>query len=1535
MERHHSRQGPPVRTGHLRRFLALAALCLGLLLCFGSVALADSQWSGFLPETWVRYNVVTCQVQVTDPLGLTEEAEYRYSTTGNIGIAPWLSANLQVTGALSTTKSIMVTNLAFPDSASQNLVQFRLKRTDQSYAQSPSYPVFVDATAPQNPTTAASTSHTAQRWSRDTTIDMAWSGAVDAASGVFGYSYVWDTSAATLPPDAPNTTATQATSLPLSDGDSHYFHLRTRDNAGNWAGSAVHVGPFWIDTVPPTNPATLSSPSHTAGAWSATNVIQASWSAGADGLGGIGGYSLVWDNLPTTLPDTITETVALIAASPAMDDSSSIWFHLRTVDKADNWTSDAKHLGPFMVDRQPPTNPTTFTMSHLPGSWSNDTTIDISWEGAADAGSGVAGYAYAWTEQAGTIPDPTIRTTGSQATSPTLAHNKSYYFHLRTADQMGNWSDTVHRGPFNIDTEPPTSPSILSVEPPGWANQDAFTVRWEINPFDPSGIGGAYCKVGAAPQSNADYTLRVQGDNLKAITNIHVGGDGIYEVYVWLEDKAGNKDYRTWARPFSPFRLDTIPPQSQHTLDRVPDHSGWYTDTMTVYLTAQDSLSRVSVISYTIDAGPWRSLSETSFAVETEGVHDIRYFAADNAGNRETTRTITPNIRIDLNPPLSAVSYISSTVGLLGWRTSQAEVGLAATDAASGVAEIWHRYRPVGGVWSAWSEGATFLLIQEGEFEAQHYAVDYAGHVEAVRDVEGTINIDLVPPTTSHSLQGTAGENGWYTKSPVAVTLAASDSRSGVQETRYRVDQETTWRLWTGTPFNIYGEGVHSVEYYSTDKAGNVETAHRFQLGMDATAPTMASLPQVSPSAQWYNKADFTLTWANPTNELSGVVGAFYKYGDQEPGSNNDYSGVCQDTKIITHCTGLELPGEGRFGIWVWLKDRAGNRDFDTRRYRSNVLWYDATPPHTEVLIEGVQEGLWYTSAVTLTFQATDPVPAGVNGVSGAKAIYYSIGCTAPWQESARLVLAEEGTTTVCFRAVDNAGNVEATQSRRIRINLGGPLPPENVQVAPASWTSQNRFTITWENPPDLSGIAGAYYSFTQPTRHEDGTFIVGSDSCLGTCSGEISVPSEGALDLYLWVRNGAGNSGWANAEHLVGAFHYDVTPPTSHHELAEGIPGREGWWVSPVKVRLISEDAGSGVAAIYYRLRPADQAWGDWQTYTGPFWLSSSGLTSVRYYAKDVTGHEEATLEFSVKIDATAPRSWITALPQETDAPTPQLNISVKWDGLDALSGSGLAAFGVQVKDGLSGSWAQWISGTLQKSGLFAALPGHVYYFRSQARDVAGNVGGPFGSGLIGETRTYVQSVVNGSFRTPNLASWQYGGPLRAREVPAESWNGTVKPLALLGLPELGRGFDPDRIPITPVGYGAITQTITIPALEDLANPTLSFWYRVISYDVLYTSDQRLYDSFDAYILTGTGEKLILRDGNTGPFSETMPPADSGWKLKQYSLAAYAGQTIGIRFACYNRNDKAYNTWAYVDDIRVSGAFETRTWLPSILNNR
>lgn len=89
---------------------------------------------------------------------------------------------------------------------------------------------------------------------------------------------------------------------------------------------------------------------------SALNIITASWSGAADADSGLAGYSVLFDDQPTTQPDDVVDvphtTDPHSVMSAALADG--MWyFHLSACDVAGN-CSVATHLGPFVIDTTMP-----------------------------------------------------------------------------------------------------------------------------------------------------------------------------------------------------------------------------------------------------------------------------------------------------------------------------------------------------------------------------------------------------------------------------------------------------------------------------------------------------------------------------------------------------------------------------------------------------------------------------------------------------------------------------------------------------------------------------------------------------------------------------------------------------------------------------------------------------------------------------------------------------------------------------------------------------------------------------------------------------------------------------------------------------------------------------------------------------------------------------------------------------------------------------------------------------------------------------
>ena len=102
---------------------------------------------------------------------------------------------------------------------------------------------------------------------------------------------------------------------------------------------------------------------------------------------------------------------------------------------------------------------------------------------------------------------------------------------------------------------------------------------------------------------------------------------------------------------------------------------------------------------------------------------------------------------------------------------------------------------------------------------------------------------DSTSPITTQVLTGTLGQSGYY-RSNVSVSLSAIDpvvdgvpaETSGVLDTSYKLDGDMSYKTYAD-PISITSEGNHTVNFYSTDKAGNVEAAQMLEFTIDKSAP--------------------------------------------------------------------------------------------------------------------------------------------------------------------------------------------------------------------------------------------------------------------------------------------------------------------------------------------------------------------------------------------------------------------------------------------------------------------------------------------------------------------------------------------------------------------------------------------------------------------------------------------------------------------------------------------------------------------------
>ena len=355
-----------------------------------------------------------------------------------------------------------------------------------------------------------------------------------------------------------------------------------------------------------------------------------------------------------------------------------------------------------------------------------------------------------------------------------------------------------------------------------------------------------------------------------------------------------------------------------------------------------------------------------------------------------STYAVSPGSVNDITPPVTTYSA-SGTGGAGTWYTSSVTVTLSATDDSSGVAVI--HFRTDGGAWQSYSGPVTFQA--DGSHAIDYYATDYSGNNETLRSV--TVKIDSAAPSSSVQLAGTQAGDGSYISS-VDVTVTSTDATSGVQSTQYRVDAGA-WRSYS-TAFPVSGNGTHTVDYYATDVAGNVESAKSSLVRISGSSfgPPVTVLNVAGTAGQngWYiSLVNVTLTATSPSG-----TGIFTMY-------SIDGSGWTQyaQTFMLT---------EGRHTLDYQSWDTAGF----VEPKASSSIDIDLTPP----AVDGSPTGVVTTPDVTITWTGTD----GSSGIAR-----YEVSIDGGPTESVGMTTSltrrwSDGDHTVRVTAYDAAGNADA-----------------------------------------------------------------------------------------------------------------------------------------------------------------------------------------------------------------------------------------------------------------------------------------------------------------------------------------------------------------------------------------------------------------------------------------------------------------------------------------------------------------------------
>ncbi len=740
-----------------------------------------------------------------------------------------------------------------------------------------------------------------------------------------------------------------------------------------------------------------------------------------------------------------------------------------------------------------------------------------------------------------------------------------------------------------------------------------------------------------------------------------------------------------------------------------------------------------------------------------------------------------------------------------------------------------------------------------------------------------------------------------------ALSGGASDALSGVASVELQVDGGA-WQVASGTTGWTYvwsvpsGEGAsHTVVSRAWDVAGNVES----------TGPGVTfTVDNVPPTSSISNPAPGELLMG-ATYTISGT--ALDGYGLSAVQVSIDGGAWQSASGTSSWSYDWPLPLYGTFAIRSRAIDVAGNAqtpgDSLTVVVDNRIPTSTITDPEDGAFLSGSTYTVRGTSSGGIT-----QVEVSVDGGEWATA-----SGMASWEYLWKL--DSDGPHSVRSRAIDELGRVETPGSG---VNVIVDNTPPNIGIsypsngAILSGTAQ---VISGAAADGTSGLKLIYVS-TDGGNPWHPTDVASSWTYSWIADVEDGVPHT----LVARARDYAGNL----TQSLSPTVWVDNVPP-----LASVLPLPPAVNTADVRVQWSGSD-GLGISSYDVQVKQDGGAWTDWilgsADSAATFLGRGSHTYQFRARARDTAGNVGSYApdgDTSITIPIFKTNFPIVVKPRPLYSSQFSVDRSVANGGDELLytvdlrnssSQSVTAAVRGAIPDNTNyipdsatgglvsnGSAVAW-------TGIVAPSGSRTMTFRVKIADaVTGSISGEAtiegGGETVSRNAPTEVVVANGRFDNGNLGGWMAAGTLGTSVAQGAGRSGSA---ALLGKSSYGCGGS------VPVDKGEIFQTVKVPSSGDAS---LSFWFRMLSQDVEYSPKFGSYgDTLDVNVANTVGntQQLLLRFG--APFRPVSCDStwDSGWQFRSYDLSAFSGQEVQIRFALWNGIDGWYNSYAYLDDIRV-----------------
>ena len=506
-----------------------------------------------------------------------------------------------------------------------------------------------------------------------------------------------------------------------------------------------------------------------------------------------------------------------------------------------------------------------------------------------------------------------------------------------------------------------------------------------------------------------------------------------------------------------------------------------------------------------------------------DGSHTYKVFAEDLAGNVSSS---TLSFIVDTTAPVVSDNVPS------GWQTNNIAVTLTCSDTVSGCSKVYYTTddsSPSTTTSSYVDSSSSWIFTEstEGTSTLKYMGIDNIGNLAIATTSINLMELDKTAPTVTVSTSTMA--------SGTLVTFSCDDGLvgSGCSKVYYTydgsnatinssyVEASTSWQ------FLILTEGDYDLKYFGKDVAGNLGPHFIDHTRVDRTKPNTTD--DFANNNIWEKTSQTINLSPSDPYPSSGLSWTRYCI---------DQNDTCIPADGLAYSGGVLIENEGTSYFRYASQDRERNLQGTVSR----TVKIDTISPTTSDNASTSQGlaytyGNWTNSNVTIALTPSD----ATSGIASTTYCISTVDNTCipsiNYSTTSPVVISSAGTTYFNYSSVDNAGNIQPTVSRTIKIDKAPPTISNISPVAGSNITSGNQITFSLNKVGDcrlaLSNTAKSYDQMS-----EDVSCSV-SNGILISCVIP-SLGSSGNKSMYLACEDYIGNK-----DSSITATHINYTLPS------------------------------------------------------------------------------------------------------------------------------------------------------------------------------------------------------------------------------------------------------------------------------------------------------------------------------------------------------------------------------------------------------